>query len=141
MSNKILVEITGIQRIDRMKDKVELTTVGTLDETDEHYIVCYTEEQEPPLASVQVELKINKDESSVQMTRTGAYDSCLIIEKAKRNLCHYGTEYGDILLGIAGHSIDNSVEEDNGRFNFSYDIDVNGALASRNEVIINYRYN
>jgi uncharacterized beta-barrel protein YwiB (DUF1934 family) len=139
--DNVLIEITGIQRIDSVKDKMEMTTHGTVDETDEHYIIRYTEEQEPPLSPVNVQVKIDKDEKCVEMTRTGAFDSCLIIEKARRNLCRYATEYGDILLGIAGHYIAAENGEDGGSFNFSYDIDVNGALASRNEVIINYRYN
>lgn len=138
---KAILEITGIQKIDGMKDKMELTTVGTIDEDEGFYIINYNEEQEPPLAPVNVTVKINKDESSVEMTRTGAFDSCLVIEKAKRNLCHYGTEYGDILMGIAGHHIENEINDNDGKFDFCYDIDINGALASKNEVIINYKYN
>ena len=139
--NKILLEITGTQRIDRQKDKMELTTVGTIEETADKYIINYKEEQEPPAAPIDVRVAVRKDEKSVEMTRSGAFASCLTIEKSKRNLCHYGTEYGDILMGISGHTIDCDYTEDKGQFIFSYDIDINGALASRNEVKINFRKN
>lgn len=139
--NKILLEITGTQRIDNQKDKMELTTVGTIEETDDKYIINYKEEQEPPAAPIDVRVVVRKDEKSVEMTRSGAFASCLTIEKSKRNLCHYGTEYGDILMGISGHTIDCDYTEDKGQFIFSYDIDINGALASRNEVKINFRKN
>lgn len=138
---RIVLEIIGIQKIDGMSDKMEMTTVGTIEDKGEHYIVKYNEEQEPPMAPINVTLKISKDESGVEMTRSGAYSSCLMIEKEKRNLCHYGTEYGDILMGIAGRSIDIEAGEAEGKFDFCYEIDINGALASKNEVIINYRYN
>lgn len=139
--NKILLEITGTQRIDGQRDKTELTTVGTIEHTDDSYIVKYTEQQEPPFAPIDVTVKISKDERLVEMTRSGAYESRLVIEKSGRNLCHYGTEYGDILMGIAGHSIEAEINEFDGKFTFCYDIDLNGALASRNEVRMVYKNN
>lgn len=137
----ILLEIIGTQRIDNQKEKMELTTVGTFEENEDIYIINYSEEQEPPIRPVDVCVKIDKNEKSVEMTRSGAYNSCLIIEKSKRNLCSYGTEYGDILMGISGHNIDCDYHNEAGRFTFEYDIDINGALASRNKVEINFRKN
>lgn len=138
---KILLDVIGTQRVDNQKDKMELTTIAVLDENDTHYIINYNEEQEPPLNPIKVCVKISKDESFVEMTRTGTYSSCLSIEKSKRNLCHYGTEYGDILMGISGHNIDLEYDGEKGSFVFTYDIDINGALASKNEVKLNFRKN
>lgn len=131
---RILLEITGTQQIDSDRDKIELTTIGTIRDDGSAYIIRYTEEQSPPLAPVKVTVRIQKDESAVQMTRTGAFDSCLMIEKSKRNLCRYGTEFGDILLGIYGREIETKVDDSNGSFFFGYDVDINGALASKNTV-------
>lgn len=132
--DRILLEITGTQQTDRDKDKIELTTIGTIRDDGSAYIVRYTEEQTPPLAPVKVTVRIQKDESAVQMTRTGAFDSCLMIEKSKRNLCRYGTEFGDILLGIYGREIETKIDDANGSFFFGYDVDINGAHASKNTV-------
>lgn len=132
--DRILLEITGTQRVDNQKDQIELTTMGTLRDDGTAYIVRYTEEQEPPLSPVKVTVRIQKDESSVEMTRTGAYDSCLLIEKSKRNLCHYGTEVGNLLMGIYGREIETKLNDEGGSFKFGYDIDVNGAVASKNTV-------
>lgn len=132
--DKILLEITGTQQIDAQKDKIELTTVGTLRDDGSAYIIRYTEEQEPPIGPVKVTVRIQKDESSVQLTRSGAFESCLTVEKSKRNLCRYGTEFGNILLGIYGREIEAKINDANGSFFFGYDIDVNGSLASRNTV-------
>lgn len=136
---KVLLKIVGSQRIDDENDKLELTTIGSVEELEDEYIINYTEEQEPPNESVNVTVKISKDGRLVEMTRTGAYDSCLVIEKSKRNLCHYGTEFGDILMGISGHTVESEYAADKGSFSFAYDIDINGALASSNEVHITYR--
>jgi len=139
--DKIVLKVTGKQHIDNQKDKLELTTIGTFEEESDAYIIKYKEEQEPPAPPVNVCVRISKDEKSVEMTRSGAYNSCLIIEKSKRNLCNYGTEYGDILMGISGHTVDSEYDGDKGNFLFTYDIDINGALASRNEVNMTFRKN
>ena len=139
--DRILLEITGTQQIDSQKDKIELTTMGTLRDDGSAYIIRYTEEQAPPLSPVKVTVRIQKDESAVQMTRTGAYDSCLTVEKSKRNLCRYGTEFGDVLLGIYGREIETEIGDSDGSFFFGYDIDVNGALASRNTVNMTFSKN
>lgn len=135
----ILLDVIGTQRIDSQRDKTQLTTIASLEETDTSYIIKYTEEQEPPEPSTAVCVIVGKNDDFVEMTRNGS--SCLTIEKSKRNLCHYGTGYGDILMGISGHSIETEFDGEKGRFLFAYDIDINGALASRNEVKLTFRKN
>lgn len=138
---KILLNVIGTQRIDRQRDKIEMTTVATLEEDSLCYTINYSEEQEPPSKPTHVCVKVNKNEKLVEMTRSGDHDSCLVIEKSKRNLCHYNTEYGDILMGISGHNIDVDFDGESGQFIFTYDIDVNGALTSKNEVKLSFRKN
>lgn len=142
MTRKAVLTIIGTQHYGKDNDdSVELTTVGTIEETEDKYIIRYNEEQEPPRSAIRAKLSISKDNQGVEMLRSGDVGSCLIIERSKRNLCRYGTEYGDLLMGIYGRSIEAEVGEDEGVFSFAYDIDVNGALTSQNEVKIEYRIN
>lgn len=103
---KVLIEVIGTQNIDSQFDKTELKTVGTFEELEEKYIIRYKEEQGEGEAPIDVSVVVLKDESVVEMTRDGAISSRLVIERSQRNLCHYGTAYGDILMGISGHSIE-----------------------------------
>lgn len=139
--HKILLKITGTQQITGDSDKTELTMVADMTETEDEYIISYTEEHEAPLAPVSVSVRIDKMERTVEMVRSGPFNTRLMIEKSRRNLCHYGTEYGDILMGISGHGIENRVNGERGSFRFSYDIDINGAMASKNEVKMSFRKN
>ena len=141
MSRRALIKITGTQRLGEDSDKIEMTTVGSLEETEDKYIFRYNEELEPPKSPINVKLSIDKDEKRVELLRTGAFGSLLIIERSKRNLCTYGSEYGDLLMGIYGRNIENNFAKDHGTFTFGYDIDVNGALTSQNEVKIKFRLN
>lgn len=43
---RILLEITGIQQVDDIKDCIELTTVGTMRDDGTAYVIKYNEEQE-----------------------------------------------------------------------------------------------
>ena len=136
---KVLIEVIGTQNIDSQFDKTELKTVVTFEELEEKYIIRYKEEQGEGEAPVDVSVVVLKDESVVEMTRDGAISSRLVIERSQRNLCHYGTAYGDILMGISGHSIEHEPNENGGKFSFGYDIDINGALASKNRVKLTYK--
>lgn len=136
---KVLIEVIGTQNIDSQFDKTELKIVGTFEELEEKYIIRYKEEQGEGEAPVDVSVVVLKDESVVEMTRDGAISSRLVIERSQRNLCHYGTAYGDILMGISGHSIEHEPNENGGKFSFGYDIDINGALASKNRVKLTYK--
>lgn len=136
---KALITIIGHQKFDDDKDQVEMKTVGTFEHDDDNYIIKYNEELENSTAPLRAKLNIAKDESKVEMIKSGAYSSCLIIEKSKRHLCNYGTEYGDMLMGIFGREIKTEFNETEGTFKFSYDIDINGAISSQNDVIIKFR--
>lgn len=133
---RILIEVKGTQRYGRDTDVTELTTFGTIRDDGVAYIIRYKEELEEPGESVTVTVRVNKDESAVEMTRLGKTHSSLLIEKSKRHLCNYGTEFGDLLMGIYGRDIEADIE--NGRFNFEYDIDFNGAVASQNKVRLSF---
>ncbi len=136
---KALITIIGHQKFDDDKDQVEMKTVGTFEHDEDNYIIRYNEELENSTAPLRAKLNIAKDESKVEMIKSGAYSSCLIIEKSKRHLCNYGTEYGDMLMGIFGREIETEFNETEGTFKFSYDIDINGAISSQNDVIIKFR--
>lgn len=136
--DRILLKITGSQHVDGQTDQIEITTMGTMRDDGAAYIIRYTEEQEPPMAPVKVTVRIQKDESTVQVTRTGGVESCLIVEKAKRNQCNYDTGFGNLLMGIYGRIIETDVKDESGSFAFEYDIDVNGAVTSKNTVNMVY---
>ncbi len=141
MDRKALIKITGTQRFGDDSDKIEMTTIGSLEETESQYILKYNEEQESPLRPNNVRLSIGKDGEKVEMLRSGGVGSLLIIERSKRNLCNYATEFGGLLMGIYGKNIENDFDGKRGTFTFGYDIDVNGALTSENEVTVELKIN
>lgn len=141
MAKKAIITIIGRQQYDDDKDKIEMKTIGTIDQDETNYIIRYNEELEGNPVSVKTKLNIAKDESKVEMIKSGPYSSCLTIERSKRHLCSYGTEYGNTYMGVFGRDVENHYGEQEGEFLFSYEIDINGAVSSQNDVTIKYRVN
>lgn len=135
----VVLQILGTQHLNGDRDKIELTTVGTLQEEAEVLVFRYTEEQEPPQQPVYVQVRIRRDRTGAEIVRTGAYGSCLTIARGQRNLCRYGTPYGDVLMGIYGKAVEIEAAADGGQVQLSYEIDINGTLASKNQLKIDYR--
>ncbi len=70
------------------------------------------------------------------MERSGNAQTNLIIESTRKHHCHYGTEYGDMMIGIYTHKIINRLTDDGGELYFKYTIDANSVLLSNNEIYI-----
>ena len=70
------------------------------------------------------------------MTRTGKYNTEMVIEKERRHLCCYTTPYGELMMGIYANLISNEIGENGGTLKFSYTIDFNNTPASENELEI-----
>ncbi|MCC8022814.1 MAG: DUF1934 domain-containing protein [Clostridiales bacterium] len=137
MSGKrVLLQITGVQDVQGESDQVELTTVGLLEEDGTHYYLRYEEAQEAPDETLHTTVKVSKDFSCAEMIRTGSSESCLTIQTGKRHICHYGTEYGDISMGILGDRLEGYLQDGEGEIQLRYTIDINGSVTSRNTVTI-----
>ena len=82
---------------------VELMTRGSLVLKGGSYYVTYRETETTGYEGCTTTLKIAADGSRVAMLRFGKGGGAgtqLLIEKGKRNLCHYETEVGSLTLGV-----------------------------------------
>lgn len=118
-------------------DTAELFTKGEFRVHNGDYFVDYDETEATGYAGSHVQLHISRE--SMTMTRTGQAFSSLVFEKGKRHFCHYGTEYGDCMIGISTVAMDNNITEKGGRFHVKYTIDVNGGLVTENEITLKIR--
>ena len=65
----------------------------------------------------------------------GGAGTQLLIEKGRRNLCHYETGYGSMTLGVTADEIHCQLTEKGGVVRFGYLLDANSAdLVSRNRL-------
>ena len=65
----------------------------------------------------------------------GGAGTQLLIEKGRRNLCHYETGFGSMTLGVTADEIDCQLTEKGGTARFAYLLDADSAeLVSRNRL-------
>ncbi len=137
MTKKVSITIDSTQIVDGESDKTELFTVGTLEADKDGYKLCYDESEATGFEGSSVTVKLLPD--SVTVMRTGKAVSTLIIERGKKHHCHYGTEFGDFLIGVNTDEIKNDLTENGGEVYLKYTLDINSSLMSENEMRINVK--
>ena len=115
------------------RDHIELMTRGNLVKKGESFYITYKETQTIGFEGCTTTIKIAEDGSRVALLRFGRANSQLLIERERRNLCHYETEVGSLTLGVTGDGIDCNLTEKGGSAVFSYLLDADDArIVSRN---------
>ena len=123
------------QTADGQTDRSELFSKGEYREHGGAYYIDYDESEATGFDGSHVQLCVK--DNVVTMTRTGKAFSSLVFEKGQRHFCHYGTEFGDCMIGITTSSLHIKADEDSCRVAVKYSIDVNAGLMLENEIVIN----
>jgi uncharacterized beta-barrel protein YwiB (DUF1934 family) len=131
---KAIVKIVDRHIQDGEEISCELTTSGEFEVTESGCKIVYNETDEE-LANCVTTLDVEASDK-ISMTRSGKYNTEMIIEKERRHSCYYATPYGELLMGIYAKKIENKVTENGGTLDFSYTIDFNNVTASENELSV-----
>ena len=133
MKNAI-IHITDRHLQDGERFECELTTSGSFELTENGCRINYSETDEE-LTNCVTTLDVEGSQK-ITMTRTGKYNTEMIIEKDRRHTCYYATPYGELVMGVYALGIANEISENGGTLKFSYTIDFNNAQASENELVV-----
>lgn len=133
MDKKIMLRLVSLQSDGEDKSKVEILSEGLLRMTDAGYEISYNETDATGFAGSTTKLTVVSD-SKVTMERTGAASSTLILEKGKKHHCHYGTPYGDLMVGVTTNSIKSTITENGGTLDFKYVLDINSSYVGDYEI-------
>ena len=122
------------QTEDGVTDTSELFTKGEFREHGGSFFIEYDESEATGYEGSHVQLRVA--DGIVVMTRTGKAFSSLIFEDGKRHYCHYGTEYGDCMIGISTTKMSHTMGGNGGSFVVKYTVDVNSGLITENEIAV-----
>lgn len=134
----VLISIKGTQGVDGNNDVVELTTVGKMGFKDGMVMLSYEESEIIGAKGIKTLLRV-KNSDTVILQRTGPVQSRLTIQKGVRNSCFYSTQFGDMMIGIFGETVECNIRPDGGTVKMAYTIDSNLQLVSRNVVEISVK--
>lgn len=116
-------------------DFVELMTRGSFVLRGGSYYITYQETETTGYAGCVTTLKLAADGSHAAMLRFGPANTQLLIEKGRRNVCHYETGHGSLTLGVTADEIICQLTEKGGTARFSYLLDADSAeMVSRNSI-------
>lgn len=119
----VAVDICNVQIIDGEEERIEMRVFGTLQKTQEGFLLEYTEYDENA-HSFQTTVRVVGD-TAVYVTRKGVFSSEMQFEVGKRNSTVYMTPYGEMLLGVYTKSVENALGADGGCLQFCYTTDFN----------------
>ena len=122
------------QTADGITDESELYTRGEFRLHKGQYFIDYDESEATGFEGSHAQLCI--DNGKMTMTRTGTTFSNLVFEDGTRHYCHYGTEYGDCMVGITTQELRHSLGETGGTIHLKYTVDVNSGLMTENDITI-----
>lgn len=135
----VIIDIKGTQTVNGEDDVVSVTTVGQMEVINGKTYLRYEDSVATGMDGVSCLIKIDRDDNSVVMSRSGALSTRMYIKKGQRHICHYQTAQGTITMGIFGESVSENIGADGGELTMSYTLDVNYGMVSRNKVEINVK--
>lgn len=138
MSKQVLIKIKGLQDLQGGEtDKMELTTCGKYSERNGSRYLSYKESEVTGMEGVVTTVKIKKD--AVTVKRFGKINASLIFEKNKRNICHYNTPYGAMMIGVNTSYLDNKTNDGGGSVDIEYSVDINNMIAGENTLHLSWQ--
>lgn len=140
MKKDVFITIKGVQIVEDEPDITELFTQGYFYKKNDNYYITYDESEATGFEGCKTTLKVEAD-NKVTLIRNGKMRSHLIIEKGARNVGHYGTSAGDLMVGVYTKFLSSSLTDNGGDVRFQYELDINNSLVSENEVFINVKEN
>ena len=102
------------QTADGFTDESELFTKGEFRLHKGSFFIDYDESEATGYEGSHVQMRI--DDKMMTLTRTGTTFSSLIFENKTRHFCHYGTEFGDCMVGITTAELKPELNENGGKF-------------------------
>lgn len=135
----VVIDIKGIQEVDGQEDVVEVTTVGKMNIINGKTYLKYEDSVATGVEGVSCVIKIDEEDNSVVMSRSGTLNSRMYIKKGQRHICHYETGQGTITMGIFGEAVTHNMTADGGKIFMSYTLDINYGMVSRNKVEISVK--
>ena len=122
--------------VDSEADCVEFVTKGTLFEKNGKYYIKYTEQLGSEEESFSTTMKFEKNK--VTILRYGEVNTQMVLEAGKKHINYYETPHGSLVVGVLADTMSVDVGGSKGCIKLIYDVEINNALSSRNNVILTY---
>ncbi|MBR4555807.1 MAG: DUF1934 domain-containing protein [Ruminococcus sp.] len=138
MKKDVNIKLISKQTDGDSTDEIELLTEGLFRYGKDSYEISYNETEATGFEGAVTKLTVMGSEK-VEMVRSGAASSNIVIEMGRKHHCHYGTPFGEFMVGVTAKQISSNISENGGDLDFSYVIDVNSSYVGDFEIKIQVR--
>ncbi len=138
MKKEVYISIKGHQDYSDDKNCMEVTTEGKFYNKDGKYYLCYTEGEMSGMEECSTTLKISPD-NTVTMMRRGNTNTHMIFEEGQCHIGHYETPYGDFTISVTANSVNVEIDENGGKIDIDYIMDINNIARSHNGISLSVR--
>lgn len=136
MNKDVLITLRSIQSVENDRSETELITQAEFTPLDDGgFQISYDESEATGFKGSRTVVQCHGNHKA-SICRSGTATSNLIMDSKKKQHCHYGTPYGDMMVGIFTHAIVNELNEDGGSLYMKYTIDINSSYISDNEIFL-----
>ncbi len=141
----VLINLLAIAKYEHAPDyPIQFMTKGILHLGDrDDAVLEYTESQQDEetgeISTAQVTLELEKNR--VTMTRQGDYSNTMVFIPEQRFEGIYQTPFGNMDLAVYARGVRCDIGEQKGSVHLKYQLDIQGAYASTNELHLEYTEN
>lgn len=122
------------------EDQMQIVTTGTLMPQEGFSLLRYRERQEDEetgeVMESDIQLVLKKDE--VTMNRMGEFSNTMLFHRNRRFETTFRTPYGDLPMAVYARSVQCEVGEESGKVHLKYELSMQGAYASTNELHLEF---
>jgi uncharacterized beta-barrel protein YwiB (DUF1934 family) len=121
MKKSVMLSLRGQQDYgDQAPEVISLITEGTLESTDDGWIISYQESDLTGLDGVTTTFEVKKD--TVTLIRTGKLESRMVFQLGVPHESLYQMEFGALMISVCATAIRWDVTEFGGVIDLTYDI-------------------
>jgi len=123
MKKTVVLSIRGTQHYtDQDPDVIELVTEGTLEKTEQGWIISYEESDLTGLDGVKTTFQVKDKEMS--LTREGKLNSYMVFREGVPHDSLYEMGFGALMLTVCATKVDAVLTDDGGTIDLVYSISV-----------------
>ena len=138
MTKEVIVTICGLQSgPDTDGEPIEMITTGEYFYKNNKHYILYEEVMEGETVPTKNRIKIAP--GYMELTKRGLVSVDMLFEENKKNITHYNTPYGSLLMGIEAKKVEIAEAEDEIKVSVDYALELNEEHAADCDIKITVR--
>lgn len=130
----VCVDIHSVQRADGETEQYDVVATGEWEYSPHKAVLRYAEAVDGGMEETVTTLSFENDRCI--LTRAGAWNSRLLLEKGETHLCDYHTPFGEWKMEISASAVKGELSECGGQIHLAYTLKYGDMMSTEHEIHI-----